>query len=152
MSIVTTDRIEKTALLRAPRTRVWNAIADATQFGEWFGVALTSAFAEGATVSGRILHAGYEHVILEMAIERIEPERYFSYRWHPHAVDPKRDYSQEPMTLVEFTLEDAPGGTKLTIVESGFDRLPPGRRVEAFPLNDAGWTSQAGRLERYLAR
>ena len=152
MNVVSTDRIEKTITLRAPRTRVWNAIADSAQFGEWFRVKLTAPFVEGATLRGQILHPGYEAVPMEMTVQRIEPERYFSYRWHPYAHDPKVDYSQEPATLVEFTLEDAPGGTKLTVVESGFDRLPAARRTEAFRMNEEGWTAQLGNIERYVAQ
>ena len=151
MNVVSTDRIEKTVTLRAPRTRVWNAIADSAQFGEWFRVKFTGSFVEGATVRGQILIPEYRHVTMEMEVERIEPERYFAYRWHPHAVDPKVDYSQEPTTLVEFTLEDAPGGTRLTIVESGFDRVPAARRAEAFRLNDQGWSEEIGNIERYVA-
>ena len=100
---------------------------------------------------GQILHPGYEHVTLEVTVERIEPERYFSYRWHPHAVDPTVDYSKEPTTLVEFILEEVTDGTKLTIAESGFDRVPAHRRVDAFRLNNDGWTAQAAALERYVA-
>jgi len=147
----TTDRIEKTVVLKASRSRVWRAIADADQFGRWFLVKLHGPFAEGTTVRGDILHPGYEDMNFEMFIERIEPERYFSYRWHPHAVDPKVDYSPEPTTLVEFVLDDAPGGTKLTIVESGFDRIPMPRRLEAFRMNDPGWSQQIGNIERYVS-
>jgi uncharacterized protein YndB with AHSA1/START domain len=152
MNVVSTDRIEKSVILRAPRTRVWNAIADSAQFGEWFGVRLAAPFVEGATLRGQILDPAYDAVPMEMTIERIEPERYFSYRWHPYAHDPAVDYSQEPSTLVEFTLADAAGGTLLTVVESGFDRLPPARRAEAFRMNEEGWAAQLGHIERYLAR
>ena len=123
-----TDRIEKTVIIKAPRSRVWRAIADARQFGEWFRVNLDGDFKAGATIFGKITYPGYEHLTMEMAVDRIEPERLFSYRWHPAGVDPKADYSAEPMTLVEFILEDVSGGTRLTIVESGFDgsRWPGG--------------------------
>ena len=147
-----TDRIEKTVTLKAPRARVWRAIADARQFGEWFHVRLDGEFTVGATIRGRITHPGYEHLTMEVVVERMEPERVFSYRWHPYAVDPKVDYSPEPMTLVEFTLEDAPGGTRLTIVESGFDRIPLSRRAEAFRMNSGGWSEQAQNIERYVSR
>lgn len=146
-----TDRIEKHIGLRAPRGRVWRALIDAHEFGTWFGVELQGPFVQGGTTQGRLSHPGYEHVILEMAIERIEPERYFAYRWHPHAVDPTVDYTGEPTTLVEFTLEDAAEGTRLSIVESGFDRLPPGRRAEAFRMNEGGWESQLRRIERHVS-
>jgi uncharacterized protein YndB with AHSA1/START domain len=145
-----TDRVEKKVQLNAPRSRVWRAIADSQQFGEWFRVNLNGPFAEGKTVRGNILHPGYEHVTMEMIIERVEPERYFSYRWHPYAIDPKVDYSKEPTTLVEFRLEEVKGGTALTIVESGFDSIPLARRAEAYRMNDQGWTGQAKAIEKYV--
>ena len=147
-----TDRIEKTVTLTAPRARVWQAIADARQFGEWFRVRLDGEFAVGATIRGHITYPGYEYITMEVVVERMEPERFFSYRWHPYAIDPKVDYSTEPMTLVEFTLEDAPVGTRLTIVESGFDRVPLSRRAEAFRMNSDGWSEQMQNIERYVSR
>ncbi len=152
MKTTSTDRIEKRVLLRAPRSRVWRAIADAEEFGAWFRVKLDGPFAEGATVRGSITYPGYEHVTMEVVVERIEPERYFAYRWHPNAVDPRADYSSEPTTLVEFRLEEAEGGTLLTIVESGFDRIPLSRRAEAFRENDQGWAEQARNIERHVSR
>jgi uncharacterized protein YndB with AHSA1/START domain len=146
-----TDRIEKKVVLRAPRSRVWRAITTAEEFGAWFRMNLDGEFAEGGTVRGKLTHPGYEHVTLEMRVERIEPERYFSYRWHPYAIDPAVDYSAEPTTLVEFTLQDTEGGTALTIVESGFDRIPLARRAEAFRMNDQGWAGQIKNLERYVS-
>lgn len=147
-----TDRIEKNVTLKAPRSRVWRAIADSEQFGEWFRVKLESPFKAGETVRGKILHKGYEHMKFDMEIEKIEPERYFSYRWHPYPIDPKVDYSKEPTTLVEFTLEDDNGGTALTIVESGFDRIPLARRAEAFRANDGGWTGQIKAIANYVEK
>jgi uncharacterized protein YndB with AHSA1/START domain len=146
-----TDRIEKRVELRAPRSRVWRAIATAKEFVEWFRMKLEGEFAEGRTIRGRITHPGYEHLTLDMMVERIEPERYFSYRWHPYAIDPAVDYSAEPTTLVEFHLQDADGGTALTIVESGFDRIPLARRAEAFRMNDQGWAGQIKNIERYVS-
>jgi uncharacterized protein YndB with AHSA1/START domain len=143
-----TDRIEKTVILKAPRSRIWRALSDATQFGEWFKVKLDGQFKAGATIHGTITYPGYEGLTLEMAIERIEPERLFSYRWHPG--DPKGEYGAEPMTLVEFTLEDVPGGTRLTIVESGFDKIPLARRAEAFRMNEGGWTEQIENIRRHV--
>ena len=102
-----TDRIDKTVTLRAPRSRVWRAIADAEEFGTWFRVKLEGAFAEGTTVRGQITYPGYEHLTMELLVDRIEPEHYFSYRWHPYAVEPDVDYSAEPTTLVEFKLDEA---------------------------------------------
>lgn len=146
----TTDRIEKRFEVKAPRSRVWRAVSDAGEFGAWFGVTLDRPFVPGATVVGRLTLKGYEHVALEMRVERIEPEGYFAYRWHPYAVDPAVDYSAEPMTLVEFRLEEIAGGTAVTIVESGFDRLPASRRAEAFRMNEGGWTSQSRKLASYV--
>ena len=152
-TVAGSDRIEKTITIRAPRSRVWRAISQAEEFGQWFGVTLQGPFAAGATMRGQITYPGYEHLTLEMFVDRIEPERYFSYRWHPNAIDPGTDYSSEPTTLVEFTLDDAPGGgTLLTIVESGFDRVPASRRAEAFRGNEGGWTEQAKRIERYVSQ
>lgn len=152
MSTVVTDRIEKRVVLRAPRSRVWRALTDASEFGSWFGVTLQAPFTECATVRGQITHPGYEHLTMELIVERLEPERYFAYRWHPYAIDPKIDYSQEPATLVEFRLEDAGSGTTLTIVESGFDRIPLARRAEAFKMNEGGWTQQVRNIERHVSR
>jgi uncharacterized protein YndB with AHSA1/START domain len=148
-----TDRIEKRVVLRAPRSRVWRAISDAKEFGKWFRITLDGAFAEGRTVRGRVAIPGHEHLKVEMQVERIEPERYFSYRWHPYPKDPAHDYSAEPMTLVEFTLEDVEGGggTALTIVESGFDRIPLARRAEAFRMNTDGWSGQIKNLAAYVS-
>jgi len=147
-----TDRIEKQILLRAPRARVWLALANAEQFGAWFGVKLNGEFAPGARVVGQVLHPGYEHVRFEMTIERMEPERLLSWRWHPHAIDPKADYSAEPTTLVVFGLADAPEGTLLTVVESGFDGIPLGRRLEAYRSNDGGWAIQVKAIEKYVSQ
>jgi uncharacterized protein YndB with AHSA1/START domain len=152
MIMTNTDRIEKTVTLRAPRARVWRAITTAEEFGAWFGVKLDGRFAEGATVRGKITHPGYEHLTMEILIERMESERYFSYRWHPYAVDAAVDYSTEPTTLVEFRLDEANGGTVLTIVESGFDRIPVARRAEAFRMNEGGWTEQMKNIEGYVSK
>jgi uncharacterized protein YndB with AHSA1/START domain len=145
------DRIEKKILLRAPRARVWRALTDAKEFGTWFRARLETPFAEGKPVVGRITYPGYEHLRFEATVERMEPERLFSLRWHPAAVDPKVDYSKEPTTLVEFTLEEAPGGTLLTVVESGFERLPPGRRDEVFRMNDEGWAIQVENIRSHVS-
>jgi uncharacterized protein YndB with AHSA1/START domain len=149
-SRTSTDRIEKRVTLRAPRARVWRALTRAEEFGAWFGVKLEGALAEGAAVRGRLTIKGYEDAMFEMFVERVQPERLFSYRWHPYAVDPKVDYTAEPTTLVEFRLDEADGGTLLTIVESGFDRLPASRRAEAFRMNDGGWNGQIKNIERYV--
>lgn len=145
------DRIEKVVELKAPRARVWRAISDHVEFGQWFRVALQGPFVAGRPVRGRVLHPGYEHLTWTAEVAAIEPEGYFSFRWHPFAVDPEQDYSGEPMTLVEFTLAEIPGGTRLTITESGFDRLPPHRRAESFPRNSEGWSIQSENIAKYLA-
>src|SRR5262245_41525612 len=122
---MTTDRIEKTIVLRAPRSRVWRAIASAEEFGAWFGCRLDGAFAPRARLAGRITTPGYGHLTMEFTVEQVDPERLLSLRWHPYAIEPGVDYSSEPTTLVEFRLAEVAGGTRLTVVESGFDRIPP---------------------------
>jgi uncharacterized protein YndB with AHSA1/START domain len=146
----TTDRIEKRFEVRAKRSRVWRAISDATEFGTWFGVKFDRPFAPGATLLGRLTIKGYEDATMEVQVEKVEPEGYFSYRWHPYAVDPKIDYTAEPMTLVEFRLEETAGGTAIIIIESGFDRLPASRRAEAFRMNEGGWAGQSKKLAAYV--
>ena len=143
MNVSSADRIEKRVVLKAPGARVWRALADSDEFGAWFRMQFDGPFVEGQTVRGRILHPGYEHITGEFQISRIEPERYFAYRWHPYAVDMRVDYSAESTTLVEFRLEEsADGDTVLTVIESGFDQIPLYRRAEAFRMNDRGWTEQ----------
>jgi len=145
-----TDRIEKTLVLRAPKGRVWRAITTPEEFGTWFKVKLEGAFVAGRTTIGKITHPGFENLTMEMHVERIDPEDFFSYRWHPYAIDPKVDYSNEPTTLVEFRLEEVPSGTMLTIVESGFDKIPAERRAEAFRMNDKGWAGQIENIRRHV--
>lgn len=152
MTTTVADRIEKQIVLQAPRSRVWRALSDAEEFGRWFGVKLQGAFSEGATVRGQITHPGYEHLMMELFVERVDPERYIAWRWHPYAVDPKIDYSKEPTTLVEFHLKEIPNGTEVTVVESGFSQIPLGRRDEAFRMNEGGWTQQMRNIERHVAQ
>ena len=151
MSTTSTDRIEKRVILRAPRARVWKAIASAEEFGTWFRMQFDGPFVEGQAVRGRVLSPGYEHMTGELLIVRIEPEHYFAYRWHPYAVDMNVDYSGEPTTLVEFRLEDDGANTVLTVVESGFDQIPHARRAEAYRMNDGGWTGQMENIAGYVA-
>lgn len=151
MSMTDTDRIEKQILLRAPKSRVWRALTDSEEFGSWFRVKLTGRFVPGARITGKITYPGYEHLTMELTVERLDAEELFSYRWHPNATDAKADYSAEPTTLVEFRLEEVPGGTRLTVVESGFDRLPAERRSEAFRMNSEGWAGQLKNIERHVA-
>jgi uncharacterized protein YndB with AHSA1/START domain len=157
-----TDRIEKKVLLRASRERVWRAISDSQQFGSWFGVEFKGPFIAGMRMTGKIVpttvdaevaksQKPYEGIAFEFSVERIEPMRLFSFRWHPGAVDPAIDYSKEPTTLVVFELEEVSGGTMLTVTESGFDRIPLERRARAFASNEQGWTAQMTLIEKYLA-
>ena len=148
----TTDRIEKQILLRAPRARVWKALTDAEEFGAWFGWKVEGEFREGATLRGQITHQGYEHVNLEITIEQLEPQSLFSYRWHPHAVEPNVDYSGEPTTRVAFELQERSDGTLLKVTESGFDQIPVARRAKAYRSNGEGWAIQLENVEKYLAQ
>jgi uncharacterized protein YndB with AHSA1/START domain len=147
-----TDRIERKVLLKAPRARVWRALSNAEEFGSWFGVNLQGkSFVPGRSTQGQITHPGYEYLVFEIWIERVEPERLLSWRWHPAAIEKGVDYSAEPTTLVTFELKDADGGTLLTVVESGFDNIPPQRRLGAFRMNSDGWEEQMKRIEHHVA-
>ena len=146
------ERIEKQIELRAPVSRVWRALTDYREFGEWFRVKFEGPFVVGQVSRGQITHPGYEHLRMEVVVQKIEPERYFSYTWHPYAVDPKVDYSKETPTLVEFRLEKSANGTLLVVTESGFDKIPSDRRLEAFRMNDNGWAQQLKNIESHVAR
>jgi uncharacterized protein YndB with AHSA1/START domain len=146
------DRIEKRIELKAPVSRVWEAITDYRQFGEWFRVKLDGPFLAGQKSTGHITYPGYEHLKWEAVVQKMEPERVFSFTWHPYAIDPKMDYSKEESTLVEFKLEKTATGTLLVLTESGFDKVPAGRRAEAFLRNDGGWTEQMKNIEKYVAQ
>ena len=148
-----TDRIERSLVINAQRERVWRALSNAEQFGTWFGANLKGqTFAPGQRVRGPITIPGYEHVYFDVVIERIEPQDLLSYRWHPYAVDPAVDYTKEQRTLVTFTLKDMSGkGTLLTVVESGFDNVPPHRRLEAFRMNSRGWEGQMNNIVRHVS-
>jgi uncharacterized protein YndB with AHSA1/START domain len=157
------DRIEKNVVLRAPQDRVWNAITDAVQFGTWFGVELAGPFVAGQRITGKIVptrvdaqlaaaQEPHKGLPVEWLVETIQPKQLFSFRWHPFAIERDVDYSHEPTTLVEFRLAPVDGGTRLTITESGFDRIPLERRAKAFAANDGGWTAQTELLAKYLAR
>jgi uncharacterized protein YndB with AHSA1/START domain len=160
---MSTDRIEKTILLRAPLKRVWRALSDSTEFGNWFGMRFNAPFAPGATITAVIvpttvnqevakMQKPYEGISFEIKIEQLQPERLFSFRWHPGAVEPGIDYASEPTTLVVFTLEKAPDGVQLTVTESGFDQIPLARRAKAFSANEGGWTLVIKLIEEYLAK
>jgi uncharacterized protein YndB with AHSA1/START domain len=147
------DRIEKTIELDALVSRVWRALTDYREFGAWFRVKIDGPFVPGQVSRGQITHPGYEHVRWEAVIQKMEPERLFSFTWHPYAIDPNEDYSQETPTLVEFTLEKtAKGGTLLRVVESGFDRIPARRRAEAFRMNEGGWTAQVKNIATHVGQ
>jgi len=156
------DRIEKKILLRAPRKRVWRALTDSQEFGSWFGMKFDAPFTPGAVMRGVIVPTSvnadvakaqkpYEGKPVELVIDRMEPERLFSFKWHPFAVEPGVDYSGEPMTLIVFTLEDAADGVMLTVTESGFDQIPLARRAKAFTANEGGWGMVVKLIEAYLA-
>jgi uncharacterized protein YndB with AHSA1/START domain len=157
------DRIERKILLRAPRKRVWRALTDSKEFGSWFGIKVDGPFKAGAVLPATIVGTTVDAEVAKMQqqyrgkpfdiiVEKIEPEELFSFRWHPNAVEPGKDYSVEPTTLVEFVLEDAADGVLLTVTESGFDRLPLARRAKAFKANDGGWTIVVTLIEKYLAQ
>jgi len=157
------DSIVKSAVLRAPLSRAWAAVSDARSFGSWFGVEFDRDFEEGAAITGRIVPTTVDPEVarlqephrckrFEFAVEGIEPLRRIAFRWHPFAIDPKRDYSAEPMTRIVFELQEVPGGTRLTITESGFDALPADRREEAYRAEEGGWTHQLALLSKYLLR
>ncbi len=146
------DRIEKRIELKAPVARVWRALTDPREFGEWFRVKLDGAFVAGQKSTGQITYPGYEHVKWEAVVQTMEPERLFSFTWHPYAVDPKPDYSNEPPTLVEFRLEKTANDTLLVLTESGFAKIPADRRAEAFRRNDGGWTEQMKNIDSYVAQ
>lgn len=147
---MSSDRIEKSITLKAPLSRVWRALTDAQEFGTWFRVKLEGQFTLGETITGHITYPGYEHLVFEAAVEKMEPETEFAFRWHPYAIDPEVDYSNEPTTLVEFTLQPSDKGTKVTVVESGFDQLPEHRRDLAFRMNEGGWAEQMGNIASHV--
>ena len=144
------NTIEKRIELNAPVSKVWRALTDYREFGEWFRVKLDGPFVLGEISTGHITYPGYEHLKWEAAVQKMEPERLFSFTWHPYAVDPDFDYSNEPVTLVEFRLEPKDKGTVLYLTESGFDALPKDRRFEAFRMNEDGWTEQMANIENHL--
>jgi uncharacterized protein YndB with AHSA1/START domain len=150
MNPSSTDRIEKRIELNASPARVWRALTDYREFGQWFRVNLETPFVPGKATRGNISHPGYEHVTMEVIVRKMEPERIFSFDWHPYAIDPKVNYSAEPPTLVEFKLQKTPTGTLLIVTESGFDAIPLGRRDEAFRMNDKGWSGQIKNIERHV--
>jgi uncharacterized protein YndB with AHSA1/START domain len=150
------DHIEKRIELRAPISRVWRALTDHREFGEWFRVKLEGPFVLGQVSRGQITYPGYEHLKWETIIQKMEPERLFSFTWpHPKSIE-KADYtldcSKEPSTLVEFRLEKTATGTLLVLTESGFDKLPADRRLDAFRRNDGGWTEQMKNIENHVTQ
>jgi uncharacterized protein YndB with AHSA1/START domain len=150
---ISTDRIERKVLIKAPRARVWRALSDAGEFGDWFGVNFKGkTFVAGKHVQGKITYPGYEHLTMEVLIERVVPEQLLSWRWHPAAIDPKVDYSQEPTTLVEFELKEVNGDTMLTVVESGLDKIPLARRADVFRMNSSGWDEQMENIKKHVAK
>jgi uncharacterized protein YndB with AHSA1/START domain len=146
------NTIEKRIELKAPVSRVWRAITDHREFGEWFKVDLEGPFVPGQVAQGRITHPGYEHVTWQATVKEMQPEKFFSFTWHPYAIDPNVDYSGEPPTLIEFRLEPTETGTLLVVTESGFDKIPAHRREEAFRMDDNGWAQQVKNIESHVAK
>lgn len=150
------DGIEKRIELKAPISRVWRALTDYREFGEWFGVKLDGPFVVGEVTRGQITHPGYEHIKWEGLVQKMETARLFSFTWpHPKSLEKEGyplDYSKEPRTLVEFRLEKTAGGTLLVVTESGFAKLPGDRGLESFRRNEGGWTEQMKNIEHYVAR
>jgi uncharacterized protein YndB with AHSA1/START domain len=150
------DRIEKRIELKAPISRVWRALTDYREFGEWFRVKLDGPFMEGRVARGNMTYPGYEHVKWYAVVQKMEPERLFSFTWpHPKSFDKAEysgDYSNDPTTLVEFRLEKTKNGTLLRLTESGFDQLPGDFRLEAFRRNEGGWIEQLKNIEAYVAK
>jgi uncharacterized protein YndB with AHSA1/START domain len=150
---ISTDRIERKVLIKGTRARVWRALANAAEFGEWFGVDFKGkSFVAGKPIQGKITYPGFEHLTMEVVIEKIVPERLLSWRWHPAAIDPKVDYSQEPTTLVVFELQEVEGGTMLSVVESGLDKIPLARRADVFRMNSSGWDEQMENIKKHVAK
>jgi uncharacterized protein YndB with AHSA1/START domain len=146
-----TDSIERKVLIKASPARVWRALADAEEFGNWFGVDFKGkVFIAGQHMQGQITYKGYEHLSMEVLIEKIVPEKSLSWRWHPAAINPAVDYSQEPTTLVVFELKEVEGGTLLTVVESGLDRIPLARRGDVFRMNSNGWDQQMESIKKHV--
>jgi uncharacterized protein YndB with AHSA1/START domain len=146
------NQIEKRIEIAAPVARVWKALTNHEEFGEWFRVRLEGPFVPGQRSRGRITYPGYEHVTWEAVIKEMTPEKLFSFTWHPYAIDPKIDYSKETPTLVEFRLAPTETGTLLVVTESGFDKIPAHRQIEALRMNDGGWAEQVKNIERYVAK
>jgi uncharacterized protein YndB with AHSA1/START domain len=147
-----TDRIERKILLRAPRARVWRALTTVEEFNSWFRVRLEGkTFVAGQRFKGPVAYPGYEHLTFEIVIERSEPQRLLSWRWHPAALDAAVDYSAEPTTLVEFELRDVEGDTLLSVVESGIDKIPAARRLDVFRMNSSGWEEQMRNIQKHVA-
>ena len=144
------DRIEKRIELKAPISRVWRALSDYREFGEWFRVKLDGPFVLGRVSRGQMTYPGCEHIKWEAVVQKMEPERLFSFTWHPYSIDPKIDYSKETPTLVEFKLEKTATGTLLLLTESGFDKIPSDRLLEAFRRNDEGWTQQMKNIQAHV--
>jgi uncharacterized protein YndB with AHSA1/START domain len=144
------DLIEKQIELKAPPSRVWRALTDHHEFGEWFRVKIEAPFVVGEVSRGHITYPGYEHLKWEATVQKMESERLFAFTWHPYAIDPAVDYTTEPTTLVEFRLEPTADGTLLRVTESGFSKIPEGRGLEAFRMNSEGWSEQLENITRHV--
>lgn len=145
------DRIVKTVELKAPVSRVWRALTDHNEFGQWFRVKLDGPFKPGTVSTGQMTYPSFEHYPWLAVVERMEPERLFSFRWHDFDEKSGTDVAKQPATLVEFRLEPTAEGTRLTITESGFEALPDPRRLEVLRGNTEGWNIQANNIAAYVA-
>jgi len=144
------DRIEKTVDLNAPVERVWQALTDHEQFGEWFKVSLDGPFVVGVLSTGQMTYPGYEHMKWRAVVVAAEPMRYFAFRWSHPGPGEVGDEAQLPSTLVEFTLAPTLAGVRLTIVESGFESIPADRRDSVFRGNEQGWEEQGRNIKAYV--
>ncbi len=144
------DRIEKVVDLKAPVARVWSALTDHREFGEWFRVSLDGPFQVGALTTGRMTFPGCEHMKWESVTEELVEERLFAFSWPPSAIDPDTEYDVGAKVVVEFRLQAIYGGTRLTIVESGFLQFPESKRLEVLRSNQEGWNIQAQHIATHV--
>ncbi len=143
--------IERQIEIKAPMAKVFLALTDSKQFGQWFKVKLDGPFVAGKTTTGMNLSKGFE-MPMQFIIREIKPETYFSYSWTPFPMDRTIDYSKEEPTLVEFFLSTSSKGTLVKVKESGFDKITASRRAKAFEMHSGGWEAQLQNIEAFLAK
>lgn len=145
-----TDAIERKVFLRASRKNVWDDITDPKLFAEWFSMDIKGTFEPGNKITGTVNFKEHEKMIVDAKIDEMVPQKVFSWYWHPFPADPNFDYSKEAMTHISFELKDSPGGTLLTVTESGFDKLSPSRRNETYNANSEGWDMVLKSIEKHF--